>query len=533
MLSSGLERTELTLLALAAMMVALGFLAKRIRTPYPIVLVIGGLCLSLLPGMPAFRLNPDIVFYGFLPPLLFSAALNTSWRDFRRNLVSIVLLAFGLVAFTTVGIALFAHFVIPNLDWRLGLVLGAVISPTDAIAATSIARQVGLPRRITDILEGESLINDATGLLALEFAIGLVVAGRIPTVAEATGRLFVMTCVGIAVGVALGKFTQLIGRHLDDAPLEITISIVTPFAAYLLAEAMHTSGVLATVAAGLFVSRNSARYLSSKVRIDAHGVWNTLDFLLNGLVFVLIGLQLPEILAGIRFEDRKQLFWDAALLCAMLIALRLVWEFPGAYLSYWIRTKLLRQQDHPPEHRHIFVTGWTGMRGVIALAAALTLPRVTASGDAFPQRSLLIFLTFCVIFVTLVVQGLTLPPLIRKLGLAGTYRNKEELQARRAAIHAALDYLKAASSEHPEHGDVYEEFRNRYRRRLRRLAKGEDESEDLDVQFAYRDVGKELRKIERSKLIQMRDNGEINDHVLRTLQREIDLLDARYTDAVD
>ncbi len=529
----GIEQIGLTVLALAVLVVTLGALAKRVKLPYPIVLVLGGLLLSLVPGIPAVRLNPDLVFYGFLPPLLFSAAFNTSWRDLRRNAVSILLLAFGLVAFTTAGIAVFAHLVIPNLDWRLGLVLGAVVSPTDALAATTIARRLGLPRRVTDILEGESLVNDASGLLALQFAIALAATGHLPTWRHAVGQLALMVFVGVGVGLAIGEIIGVVSRYLDDAPIEITLSMVAPFAAYFAAEALHASGVLASVACGLLLGRQSARYLSSRVRIDAHGVWNTLDFLLNGLVFVLIGLQLPQILAGIRFESHKLLLLDAALVCAALIALRIIWEFPGSYVAYLIRKRLLHHPEKPPRWRQVFVVGWTGMRGVIALAAALSLPATTASGADFPQRSLILFLTFSVILVTLVLQGLTLPPLIRFLGLAGAQTGAEELRARQTAIEAVLAFIAAQRLEDPQFADVYEDLAHRYQRRLQRLEKTGDEEEDLDTQFAYRDIGEKLRKVERRKLLEMRDHGDINDHVLRTLQRELDLLDARYTNAVD
>jgi len=298
---TAIQDLEIVLIVLLIFVVGFGALANRLKTPYPILLVIGGLVLSLIPGIPRFNLAPDIVFLVVLPPLLFSAAFTTSWRDFRYNLMSIGLLAFGLVGFTVVGVAVISRWILPGFDWRLGLVLGAVVSTTDAIAATSIARRVGLPRRIIDVLEGESLINDATGLLALEFAIALVVTGGTPTLAQGAGRLLYLVIGGVAVGLALGKLVDWLEHCLDDAPIEITISLVTPYAAYLAADRIHASGVLAAVACGLFLGRRSATYFSSVVRLEAQAFWNTLIFVLNGVVFILIGLQLPYILAVSRF----------------------------------------------------------------------------------------------------------------------------------------------------------------------------------------------------------------------------------------
>ena len=529
---NSIEQLEITVLVLAALVVAFGVLARRWHTPYAILLVIGGLLLSLVPTTPEIKLNPAIVFFGFLPPLLFSAAYNTSWRSFQRNLPSIFLLAFGLVAFTTVGVALFVHWLIPGLDWRLGLVLGAVLSPTDAVAATSIARRVGLPRRVTDILEGESLVNDASGLLALQFATAIVVSGATPTISEGIVKLLYMVTSGIVVGLAFGGIVHWLEHLIDDAPVEITITLVVPFAAYLAAEALHSSGVLATVACGLYLGRQTGHAMSSRSRIDASAVWNTLDFLLNGLVFILIGLQLRGIMNGIRTESHRQLLIDAGLLCAGLILLRLIWEFPGAYLSFAIRRKLGQQEKAPPP-RQVFIIGWTGMRGVVALAAAFALPQTIANGQPFPQRNLILFLTFSVILVTLVLQGLTLPKLIQWLGLAGNRNREEEMQARKAMLESVLAYIGEQRERKPQLVDVYDEFTRRYERRLQRLGRDRRPKDKLDPQHVFREFGLKLRRIERESIREMRDRGEIDDNVLRTLEREIDLLDARYVDASD
>jgi len=305
-----IHELELLLLVLLLFVVGLGTLAQRLKTPYPIVLVIGGLILSLVPHVPQFALNPDIVFLVLLPPLLFEAAFNTSWRDFRHNLVSILLLAFGLVGFTAAGVALAAHWIIPGFDWRIGLVLGAVVSPTDALAATSIAKRVHLPRRITDILEGESLVNDASGLILLQFAITMVVSGVQPSVPQELAKLLWLMVGGVGIGILLGKIIYLFEGRVDNAPVEITASFLFPYLAYLAGEEIKASGILATVACGLFLGRRSSVYFSSTVRLQAWSTWNTLSYALNGIAFVLIGLQLREVPS-----NRKPLtsyFWPPA-----------------------------------------------------------------------------------------------------------------------------------------------------------------------------------------------------------------------------
>jgi CPA1 family monovalent cation:H+ antiporter len=293
-LHSTIQDVELLLILLLVCVVGFGALAIRLKVPYPILLVIGGLALSFVPGIPRFDLHPDFIFLGVLPPLLFAAAFATSWRDFRYNLVSIAFLAFGLVGFTVFGVALISQWILPGFDWRLGLVLGAVVSTTDAIAATSIGRRVGLPQRLIDVLEGESLINDASGLLALEFTVALVVTGQTPTMLEGGGRLLILVVGGVAVGLILGKLVDWVERRIDDAPIEITISLVTPYVAYLGAESIHSSGVLAAVACGLFLGRRSATYFSSTVRIEAWAFWNTLTFVLNGVVLIIFGVDFGE-----------------------------------------------------------------------------------------------------------------------------------------------------------------------------------------------------------------------------------------------
>ncbi|MGC1482275.1 MAG: Na+/H+ antiporter [Candidatus Acidiferrum sp.] len=527
----GIHAFELVFLLLLVMVVVFAVLARKLQTPYPIVLVIAGLFLSFIPGIPKITLNPDVIFLVVLPPLLYNAAWLTPWREFRFNLVSICLLAFGLVGFTVAGVAATATWVFAGFDWRLGFVLGAVVATTDAIAATSIAKRVGLPQGIVDILEGESLLNDATGLLALEFGVAIVVTGETPTLGGGLLRLGYLTIAGVVLGLVIGVIVEAIHKSIDDGPIEITLSIIVPYAAYLGAEAIHSSGVLAVVACGLYMSRHSSHFFSPSVRIQAWAVWDSLTFVLNGLVFVLIGLQLPFVLAGIREYSFRQLLQYGALFSGILILLRLIWMYPGAYLANFIRRRVLHQNPPFPSARGIFVVGWTGMRGVIALAAALSLPETLSDGSAFPQRNLIIFLTFCVILVTLVLQGLTLPPLIRALGLAGAAGHKDEEEAaRRAMIEAALAHLEIARlKDGGEFATVYNEIEQRYKHRLANLIGQDDQgvAANRDAYARNLELSRSLLGTERQTALKLREAGRINDEVLRKVEHELDLTETR------
>jgi Na+/H+ antiporter len=523
-------KIQLVFLFLLLFIVAFGLLARRLGTPYPIIMVMGGLLLGLVPSTPDVTLNPDLIFLVVLPPLLYAAAWTTSWRDFKYNFVSIFLLAFGLVGFTVLGVALAAPRVFNGFDWRIGFVLGAIVAPTDAIAATAIARRVGLPGRIKDILEGESLINDATGLLALQFAIGIVVQNQIPTVSGAILTFAWLTAGGIGLGLLVGLVVYYCERRIDDGPIEITLSILTPYAAYLAAQQAHASGVLAVVTCGLFLSRRSARFFSPSVRLQAWSVWEALNFVLNGLVFVLIGLQLSTIRASIRGYGLQTLVLDGALFSALLIVLRLAWVFPGTWVAWIARTRLLHQpRERRPRARQIFVLGWTGMRGVVSLAAALALPASLANGTPFPYRDLIVFLTFCVICVTLVLQGLTLPPLIRALALAGAAGpNCEEQEARRIVIQAAVSHLEdTKGKDSPESAALYEDLTQHYNQRLASLQGGDEKPEDIVDHDHYVELSLEALRIERETAIRLRDEGRINDEVLRRIERELDLTESR------
>src|SRR3954465_15708125 len=474
MLANGIHGIEIVFLLLLLFVVAFGALARKLAVPYPIVLVIGGLLLSFVPGIPKGELSSDRGVFVILPPLLYSAALLASWREFSYNLVSIFLLAFGLVTFTVVGVTQVGQWLLPGFDWRVGGVLGAIVPPTHALAGTSIGKRLGLPRQMVDILEGESLLNDATALLALEFGIGLLVASHVPTFSEGLLRLCYLIVVGLAVGLGIGEIVHLIEHRVDNAPIEIALSILTPYVAYLVADFVRASGVLAVVACGLYLSRKSSHFFSASVRLQAWAVWDSLTFILNGVVFVLIGLQLPFVVASIRDHNQTTLVLYGLAFSGLLILLRLIWIFPGAYVANVIRRRILHQKARLPSSRHIFIVGWTGMRGVVSLAAAIALPQTLAGGVPFTQRNMIVFLAFSVILVTLVLQGLTLPPLIRALGLAGiSSRVTEETDARRAILEAALKHLSEVTQDADgETTEIYDDLKEHYRSRLATLAEG-------------------------------------------------------------
>lgn len=529
-LMSAIGTVELVFLLLLLFIVVFGLLARKLGTPYPIVMVVGGLLLGFIPGIPDVTLDPDLVFLVVLPPLLYASAWATSWRDFRYNFISIFLLAFGLVGFTVVGVALVAPSVFAGFDWRLGLVLGAVVAPTDAIAATSIARRIGLPGRIVDVLEGESLVNDATGLLALQFATAIVVSQRFPTVSSGMLTFAWLIAGGVGLGLLVGWIVDYVERRIDDGPIEITLSILVPYSVYLAADKLHASGVLAVVACGLFLSRRSANFFSPSVRIQVWSFWESFTYVLNGLVFVLIGLQLTAIRASIRDYNLLELLLDGAIFSALLILLRLVWTFPGSHVAYFLRRKLTHQKENAPGLRPIFVVGWTGMRGVVSLAAALALPAMIDNGRPFPHRDLIVFLTFCVIVVTLVLQGLTLPPLIRALGLAGAAGpNCEEEEARRIVIEAALSHLEKGKA-HDQEGSapLYDDLAGHYRERLAALQPAGENSSDVQDHGRYIELTRETLRIEREAAIRLRNEGRINDEVLRRIERELDLNESRF-----
>lgn len=506
----------------------LGWLARKLQIAYPILLVIGGAVLGFIPGLPHVRLDPDLVFQVFLPPLLFPAALFTPWRDFRANLRPILLLAIGLVLFTTVTVGWLVHVVV-GLPLAAAFVLGAIISPPDAIAATAIAERLSVPRRIVAILEGESLVNDATALVAYRFGVAAVVTGAF-SLSRASVQFVIVGLGGVAAGLVIGAAHAWIQKRLNDAPIEITISLLTPYVAYLGAERLGVSGVLAVVSAGLFLGWRSPEITTSTTRLQAGPFWNMLEFLLNGFVFILIGLHLPEVIQSLAGRSAVVVIRQAVLISLAVILIRILWVFPATYLPRLIFRSLCANDPYP-RWQHVTIVAWTGMRGVVSLAAALALPMTTQRGAPFPERHFILFLTFTVILATLVLQGLTLPWLIRWLGVEDDHgAAREERTARLKANRAALNRLKEIAEPDPAKADALQRLRIEYEDRIRQLEAyepGESDSSLSLFSLEYEQLSLEGLKVERQVLLELRNASVISDEILREVQRDIDLAEAR------
>lgn len=526
-----MREIELVLALLAAVGV-LVTLARRVQIPYPILLVLGGLGLSLTPGLPRVTLEPDLALLLFLPPILFAAAEFTSLRDFRANLRPIGLHSIGLVLFTTLVVALLAHALIPGLGWPAAFALGAIVAPPDAIAATAVAQRLGVPRRLITVLEGESLVNDATALVAYRMALGAAATGMF-SLAEATWRFVLVAVGGILVGLVVGWLVVWLWRQLHDPPVEVLISLIAPFAAYLPAEMLGASGVLATVAAGLYSGRHAPRALGTAARVQSRAFWQTLIFLINGLVFTLIGLQLAGIVERFSVEQLVPLLGIGVLVSLGVIIARIVWIFPATYLPRALSPGL-RARDPSPPWQHVAILAWAGLRGVVSLAAVLALPLALGDGTPFPQRDLLILITFCVILATLVGQGLTLPWLIRRLGVGDDrVAEHEEFHAREAAVEAAVARIEQLGAEWPDHRPLIDTLRSVYAHRASHMGEHRHDgaepalpAEDQEL-LEHRLIRHAVIESEREAVIALRDRGVINDHVLRRVERDLDLEELR------
>jgi Na+/H+ antiporter len=521
---------ELVLTALLAAAGGLVALAPTLRIPYPILLVVGGLVLGFVPGVPRLALPPDLVLVGFLPPLLYAATFFTSLRDLRANLRPIGLLAIGLVLATTFGVAAIAHAAIDDLGWGPSFVLGAVVSPTDAIAATAIARRLGVPRRFVTIVEGESLVNDGIALVVYRVAIVAVVSGTFSM--WDAGLRFVANAVGgIAIGVAVGFVVAAARRRLHNPPVETTISLLTGYFAYLPAQAAGASGVLAVVTAGIYLGRRTPELTNAEQRLQGAAAWEILTFVLNSLLFVLVGLQLHAILDRLSNVSITHLAAWGALAAGSVAAIRLIWIYPATYLPRWAFPRIRARDPYPPLSWPTAI-GWTGMRGAVSLAAALAIPLTIHSGAPFPHRDLIVFLTFCVILGTLVVQGLTLPMLIRVLGLEDDGLDaKEDAKARIKAAEAALLRLEELVADGGVLEDTAERVRGAYNFRSRRFRARFDAEDDGALEersLAYQRLMRELFDAERAELVRLRGAGVINDDVMNRVLRDLDLEDSRF-----
>jgi Na+/H+ antiporter len=526
---AGVQAVLAVFLLLLVFVAMFGGLARRLKVPYPILLVLAGLLVSFLPGAPRIALDPNLVFLVFLPPLLYSAAWTLSWREFQRNFVSIAMLAVGLVLFTVFGLAMAAGSLLPGFDWKSGVLLGAVVAATDAIAAASIARRVGLPQHIVHILEAESLVNDGTGLLALQFGLAILMTGRTPSIVEGIGRLVFLIGGGVFVGLAIGGVIALFEKWVDDGPIEIVISILAPYATYLISDRVHASGVIAVIACGMYMSRQSPEFMSPQVRLQMAAVWDALTFVLNGIVFVIIGLQLPYVIEQIGGLSRVVLLEYGVGFSAAIIALRMAWVYGETYIAYIVRCWVQKVEVKEPDPRGLFVIGWGGMRGVLSLAAAVSLPYALPGGGKFPQRSMIIYLAFCLIVATLVLQGLTLPWLIRSLGLSSSSGiTDEEQEARRVMLREALVHLDRKRAKNRDQSTMFAELIASYQRRLDAIpAEREQPAQGLVDQVRRSHAILAALEVERQALIRLRNEDRIDDEVLRTLQRELDFTESR------
>jgi CPA1 family monovalent cation:H+ antiporter len=521
---------QIVLAALFVSAAGLNALANWLKVPYPIPLVLGGLVLGLVPGIPDIRLDPDLVLLVFLPPLLYASAFFADLRALRADARVIALNAIGLVLATVVVVAVIGHEVI-GLPWAMAFALGAIVSPTDPAAATAIMRRVGAPRRMVNILEGESLFNDATALVAYKVAVAVAIGGNVS--AGHTVLEFVRDVAGgIAIGLAVGWVIGEVRRRVTDINTELTISLFSAYGAFIPADQLGVSGVLAVVACGVYLGVRAPEISSPESRMLADGLWSTLAFLLNAALFILIGLQLPVIVEGLSGRPAGEVIAYAAAVCGTVIAVRFLWIFAV--------TTIIRTLDRRPSQRarraswRMRVIGsWAGMRGAVSLAAALALPLQTDAGAPLPGRDLIQFITFTLILVTVVGQGLTLPSLIRRLGAVedGTEEEHEELRARLVIARAALTRVDELEAEDWTRDNTVERLRRLYEFRQTRFnvraGKLENEEGIEERSLAYQRMMHEIYAVQRHALVELRDSRQISSEVMRRVERELDLEESR------
>jgi Na+/H+ antiporter len=513
---------EVQLLALLAAVGALLALAPALRLPLPILLVLGGVAMSFIPGLPHVALPPDVVLVAVLPPLLYSGAFFTSLRDLRQNKRPIALLAFGLVATTMAAVAIVAHRWI-GLPWAVAFTLGAVVSPTDALAATEIASRLGAPRRVVSLIEGESLVNDGTALVLYKAAVGAAVGGTF-SLLDTSGRVVLNVVGGIAIGLAVGWVVRQVRRRLDEPPIEVALAVLSGYLAYLPAAAAGVSGVLAAVTVGVYMGWHTPELTNERTRLAGDAFWDILVFLVNALLFVLVGLQLRRIVDALSGLSSLQLAGYAALVCATVIVTRIVCVPIFAYLPRWA-FRAIRERDPYPPWQYPVLISWAGIRGAVSLAAALALP------TDFPDRELIVFLAFAVIVATLVLQGLTLPTLLEALGVGDDgSAEREDAKARIKAAEAALARLEELVADGVVRPDTAERVRGAFgfrRDRFRaRLTDGDDGAIEQQS-AAYQRVMRELLAAEQAAVVALRNNGLIDDSVMQRVQRDLDLEAAR------
>jgi monovalent cation/hydrogen antiporter len=524
------------LVSILAGIVALALLAKRLKVPYPVVFVLGGLVVATIPGIPTIALQPDLVFLLFLPALIFGDGWTTDYRSFKRYAQPIFMLAIGLVIFTSLAVAYTAHWLI-GLPIALGFVLGGILSPTDAVATDAIAEEVGLPRRLMTLIGGESLINDATGLVIYRFALVAVATGAF-SLLDATMRFVYVAGVGVAVGIVVGwliaKITVAIRKAgLSDSLIAVSISLVAPFALYVPADLIGASGVLAALSGGIFLSRKSSQIFDAEGRIAAASVWNLLFFVFNGAAFLLIGLQLRTIVQGLRQYPLPTLIGWSLAIALVVIVVRYVWMFPATYLRRMVFPGVREREGPDPPWQWVFVLGTAGMRGIVSLAAALALPETLAPGVPFPQRDLILFVTFVVILVTLVGEGLAMPWLIRRWKIEDPEDDGRAAAAARVRVaDAARAHLRSLepSFESPAEWEVAGRLHADYEQRSAHFAEhveGAEPADDARLHEIERRLRNEAYQAERRALGDLRRKGEVTDDVYRRIEWDLDLAESR------
>lgn len=506
-------------------------LSEKVHIPYPIFLVIAGLLISLIPAVPEIKLEPELVFLIFLPPLLYAAAWNTSWHEFWAAKRPISLLAFGLVIFTSCIVAIISNAMIPDFSLALGFLLGGIVSPPDAIAATSVLQKLKVPRRVVTILEGESLVNDASSLIVFRFALAAITTGQF-IFWQATGSFFLVVFMGIIIGLTIAHVVYALHKFLPTtASIDTAITLISPYLMYITAEHFHFSGVLAVVSGGLFLTYRSHDIFSYETRLQAVSVWQTLVFLLNGIVFILIGLQLPGIAQGLDGYSVSEAILYAIVISLVTILIRIIWVYPGAYIPRFL-FKSIREKEANPGWKLVFITGWSGMRGVVSLASALAIPLMLNNGANFPHRNLILFITFVVILFTLVLQGLSLPWIIRKLKIQSQDSHaQQENEIRYVLASAVLDHIVTNYADEIENIDAYKRIRDRYERMVD-IAFKKLNNEDTNVEApsflpVYYKMLYEMIDVRRKKLNELRRNKDYSEEIIREKERELDLEEAR------
>ncbi len=510
----------------------LAIVAEKIKVPYPILLVLAGLMIWLIPGMPIIELNPDIVFFIFLPPLLYSAAWQTSWNDFWKWRRAIFLLAFGLVIATSTIVAYVSVYLIPGFTLALGFLLGGIISPPDAVAATSVMKGLKVPKRLSVILEGESLINDASSLIIYRFALVAFLTGTF-SFSNASGQFVIVSVMGVVIGLAIANVLYITHRFLPTTPsIDTAITLLSPYLCYLAAEHFHFSGVLSVVSAGLFLSWRSDEIFKFDSRIQAYAVWQAMVFILNGVVFILIGLQLPVIINDLDGFTFGQAISFGIIISLLVMVVRMAWIFPASYLP--LISKRIRTSEPIPNWKSVALGGWAGMRGVVSLAAALALPLTLGDGSHFHFRNTILFITFCVILMTLVVQGLTLPFLIKWFKIPDSEGIEEQEKKLRTYLsYAAIEFIESNYAQEDATRDALHHIKTKFERQIdqiqRRMLTADLTRHSEDVFREFNKLQLHMINFERREIKTLRRKNQYPEEVLRKLEYELDLEEASLT----